>query len=164
MFCSDEVHACDLQERVSSRARGGPVQMGVGSHFSRAGETVARSTDTRRTCCSDPPTLCIRWDRCLNDARQSCNRHTLSPPPPRHLHQMQTDHPSPSAHEFRLLFNGLAASALRRMILQTIVVPSHSPGLTNIALSAAGLRAGRVLPACLSAGSGASRPAVEQQT
>src|SRR5438105_4769522 len=26
--------------------------------------------------------------------------------------------PSPSAHEFRLLLNGLAASALRRMILQ----------------------------------------------
>ena len=30
--------------------------------------------------------------------------------------RVQTDHPSPSAHEFRLLLNGLAASELRRMI------------------------------------------------
>jgi hypothetical protein len=29
--------------------------------------------------------------------------------------RVQTDHPSPSAREFRLLLNGLAASALRRM-------------------------------------------------
>jgi hypothetical protein len=38
-----------------------------------------------------------------------CKRHTGDPL------RVPTDHPSPSAREFRLLLNGLAASALRRM-------------------------------------------------
>src|SRR2546430_16172874 len=70
----------------------------------RSPPPLARSSDTRRTRCNgDPdfsvlrfrpsPTLFIRWDRCLNDARQ-CSPATvipLSPPPPRHLQQVQTD-------------------------------------------------------------------------
>jgi hypothetical protein len=32
-----------------------------------------------------------------------------------HLHEVQTGHPSPSAHQFRLPFNGLAPSELRRL-------------------------------------------------
>jgi hypothetical protein len=65
-----------------------------------------------------------------NGFRQSrCNRSTIvaSAPlptvrtvtqtPPRHL-QAKTTHPSPSARRFRLLFNGLGTSELRRMFLQ----------------------------------------------
>jgi hypothetical protein len=46
------------------------------------------------------------------------NRATVKPLrrlPPRQLHEVQTVQPSPSAHEFRLLLNGLPTSALRRM-------------------------------------------------
>jgi hypothetical protein len=103
-FAADRDRQHDLQSRQSEcvrlekgirRARPGACPCGGwGRHFSRAGETVARSTDTQRTRCSDPsPTLFIRWDRCHNDARQ-CSPATvipLSPPPPRHLHQVQTD-------------------------------------------------------------------------
>src|SRR5207245_806047 len=82
----------------------------------------ARSTDTRRTRCSDPsPTLFIRcnglrdrWVNGLASARlRSCNRYTLSRRDT--CIRCKPTHPSPSACQFRLLLNGLAASALRRM-------------------------------------------------
>jgi hypothetical protein len=68
---------------------------GWGRHFSRAGETVAPSTDTRRTRCSGDPGFSVHQvaTGSLNDVRQ-CSPATvipLSPPPPRHLHQVQTD-------------------------------------------------------------------------
>jgi hypothetical protein len=65
--------------------------------------------------------------RSLNDPRQDAIAQRCSPvltldretvtrlSPPRHLHQVQTVQPSPSARQFRLLFNGLAAAELRRM-------------------------------------------------
>jgi hypothetical protein len=49
--------------------------------------------------------------RSLNDPRRGSLPTVLL-----HLDQVQTGHPSPSAHQFRLPFNGLPASQLRRMI------------------------------------------------
>jgi hypothetical protein len=43
----------DLQ--AHTRETGGLCMWGGGRHFSRAGETLARSSDTRRTRCSDDP-------------------------------------------------------------------------------------------------------------
>ena len=48
--------------------------------------------------------------RSLNDPRQGSLPTVLL-----HLDQVQTGHPSPSAHQFRLPFNGLSPSELRRI-------------------------------------------------
>jgi hypothetical protein len=48
--------------------------------------------------------------RSLNDARRGSLPTVLL-----HLDQVQTGHPSPSAHQFRLPFNWLAPSELRRI-------------------------------------------------
>jgi hypothetical protein len=75
------------------RETGGLVHLG--GSVSEARETVARSTDTARTRCSGDPGFSVHQvaTGSLNDVRQ-CSPATiipLSPPPPRHLHQVQTD-------------------------------------------------------------------------
>jgi hypothetical protein len=76
--------------RLFTRETGACPSRGRGQHFSWAVETVARSTDTARTRCSDPsPTLFIRCnglrDRWVNDPHTArirpCNVATLSLPP-----------------------------------------------------------------------------------
>jgi hypothetical protein len=60
-----------------------------------------------------------------NQALARETRHSLDLAAPGHPYQgVQTDDPSPSAQEFRLLLNGLAASALRREIAKAIKVES----------------------------------------
>jgi hypothetical protein len=92
--------------QVSSRARRGACPCGGrGQHFSRAGETVARSTDTRRILCSghkrdlkDPsPALLDGCNglrtRSLKPRRVAVsNRPTVTPlSRARHLHEVQTE-------------------------------------------------------------------------
>jgi NB-ARC domain len=74
------------------RARPGACPCGGrGQHFSRAGETVARST------AASVANAVHQVQRFKGSVPQrsslvlTCNRHTLSPPPPRHPHQVQTD-------------------------------------------------------------------------
>ena len=102
-------HAARPWGRVASiRETGWLSRLGWGPHFSRAGETLARSTDTWRTRCSNPsPTLF---------ALRSCNRYTLEPAAADTCIRCKPTHPSPSAREFRLLLNGLARSELRRIV------------------------------------------------
>jgi hypothetical protein len=85
----------------------GGLSMWGGRHFSGAGETVARSTDTRRTRCSDPsPTLFIRcnglrdrWVNGLASVRfRPCNRYTLEPAAGRNIcSRHKPTHLSPTA-------------------------------------------------------------------
>jgi hypothetical protein len=80
---------------------GGLSMWGWGIGISRgSGETVARSTDIRRTRCSGDPGFsgavsAIRRKRCRcrNNPQDARLRATVTPlsPPPRHLHQVQTD-------------------------------------------------------------------------
>src|SRR5262249_11950564 len=51
-------------------------------------------------------------------------RYTLESAAARYCIRCKPTHPSPSAHEFRLLLNGLATSALRRMFLQLTAHPA----------------------------------------
>jgi hypothetical protein len=114
IFCSDEgayVRQAHGKFFASCRSWRGPCPC------IRRGETGGTSTPgatlQRRSYFQSPAHRfsAIKM-RSFNDARQA----TVKPLsfPPRHL-QAKTTHPSPSACKFRLLLNGLAASAPRQI-------------------------------------------------
>src|SRR5437870_847405 len=120
-----KVRACEQARGVCSRARRGACPCGGwGRHFSRAAETVARSTDTRRTRCSGEP----GFSSAVSAAIRQVQRFTGSIPPHPHgarlrpCNRYTREHPSPSAREFGLLLNGLATFELRRMFLQLTLI------------------------------------------
>jgi hypothetical protein len=86
-------------------------------------ENAVCTSELGRMFCSDEG-ACVRFGKRRTGFRQSGrDRSTILArarfqPCYCHLHEVQTGHPSPSAHQFRLLLNDLATSALRRMFLQ----------------------------------------------
>jgi len=87
------------------RVNGGTIDTGrpdCSAAVSESGDTVETKRAAHRFSA-------IRV-RPLNDPRQGSLPTVLL-----HLDQVQTGHPSPSAHQFRLPFNGLSPSELRRI-------------------------------------------------
>ena len=108
----------------------GPVQVGVAVRIIRAGETVdARSTPGAAAVAIDDtgetqkaaPTVFGNQDAIAQRASPGlasdcANRHTFeAAAAATPASGAKPTHPSPSAHEFRLLLNGLPTPALRRM-------------------------------------------------
>jgi hypothetical protein len=123
MFAAMKVPACDLgktgaRARASEsmscpRSRYHPEGRPTGPCRSLTALPVSRvSTRAKTFSPKDQKTkACVpEGMRSLNDPRQGSLPTVLL-----HLDQVQTGHPSPSAHQFRLPFNGLSPSELRRI-------------------------------------------------